>query len=74
MEHTQLTWGERGQLWLRLGLRGALLLGALALLIWVGLPLLSLLSPFVFALVFAWLLNPAVRWIQRKTNFSRKAV
>ena len=34
MEHTQLSWYERGQLWLRLGLRGALTLGALALLVW----------------------------------------
>ena len=74
MEHTQLSWHERGQLWLRLGLRGALVLGALALLLWAGLPLLSLLSPFVCALVFAWLLNPAVRWLQRKTNISRKII
>ena len=41
MEHSPLTWGERGQLWLRLGLRGALALGGLALAAWVGLPLLS---------------------------------
>ena len=27
MEHSPLTWGERGQLWLRLGLRGVLALG-----------------------------------------------
>ncbi len=74
MEQTQLSWHERGQLWLRLGLRGALTLGAAALVVWVGLPLASLLSPFLFALVLAWLLNPAVRWLQRKTNISRKAV
>lgn len=74
MEQTQLSWNERGQLWLRLGLRGALTLGAAALVVWVGLPLASLLSPFLFALVLAWLLNPAVRWLQRKTNISRKAV
>ena len=74
MENTQLSWHERGQLWLRLGLRGALALGAAALLIWVGLPLASLLSPFLCALVLAWLLNPAVRWLQRKTNVSRKAI
>lgn len=74
MEHPPLTWGDRAQLWLRLGLRAALALGGLALLVWVGLPLLSLLSPFVFALVFAWLLNPAVRWLQRRTGISRKAV
>ncbi len=74
MEHTQLNWHERGQLWLRLGLRGILALGALALLVWVGLPLLSLLSPFVLALVFAWVLNPAVRWLQGKSSGSRKVI
>ena len=74
MEHTQLSWHERGQLWLRLGLRGALALGAAAMAVWVGLPLASLLSPFLCALVLAWVLNPAVRWLQRKTNLSRKAL
>ena len=71
MEHTPLTWQARGQLWLRLGLRLALALGGAALAVWVGLPLLSLLSPFVLALIFAWVLNPAVRWLQRRTNLSR---
>lgn len=74
MEHSPLTWGERAQLWLRLGLRAALALGAVALAIWVGLPLLSLLMPFVLALIFAWLLNPAVRWLQRKVGVSRKVI
>ena len=74
MEHTQLSWRQRGQLWLRLGLRGALALGGAALVVWVGVPLASLLSPFLFALVLAWVLNPAVRWLQRRTNASRKAV
>ena len=74
MEYTQLSWQQRGQLWLRLGLRGALTLGAAALVVWVGLPLASLLSPFLFSLVLAWLLNPAVRWLQRKTNGSRKVI
>ncbi len=74
MEYTQLNWHERGQLWLRLGLRGVLTLGAVAMVVWVGLPLASLLSPFLFSLVLAWLLNPAVRWLQRKTNGSRKVI
>ena len=74
MEHTPLTWQARGRLWLRLGLRLVLALGGAALVIWVGLPLLSLLSPFVLALVFAWVLNPAVRWLQRKTNLSRRLI
>ena len=74
MEYTQLNWHERGQLWLRLGLRGVLTLGAVAMVIWVGLPLASLLSPFLFSLVLAWLLNQEVRWLQRKTNGSRKVI
>ena len=74
MEHSPLTWRERAQLWLRLGLRGALALGGVALFVYVGLPLASLLSPFLFALVLAWVLNPAVRWLQRRTRLSRKAV
>ena len=74
MKCTQLNWHERGQLWLRLGLRGVLALGALALLVWVGLPLASLLSPFLFALVVAWMLNPAVRWLQGRSSGSRKVI
>ena len=74
MEYSPLTWRERAQLWLRLGLRGALALGGAALFVFVGLPLASLLSPFLFALVLAWVLNPAVRWLQRKTQLSRKLV
>ena len=74
MEHMPLTWRARGQLWLRLGLRAALTLGGAALVIWVGLPLLSWLTPFVLALVFAWALDPAVRWLQRKTHGSRKVI
>ena len=74
MEYSPLTWKERAQLWLRLGLRAALALGGLALAVFVGLPLASLLSPFLCALVLAWLLNPAVRWLQRRTRLSRKTV
>ena len=74
MDNTPLAWRERAQLWLRLGLRGALALGGVALFVYVGLPLASLLSPFLFALVLAWVLNPAVRWLQRKTNLSRKLI
>ena len=54
MNDSPLAWGDRAQLWLRLGLRAVLALGGLALAVWVGLPLLSLLSPFVLALVLAW--------------------
>ena len=74
MNDSPRAWGERAQLWLRLGLRAVLALGGLALLIWVGLPLLSLLSPFVLALVLAWGLNPAVKWLQRHSGAPRKAI
>ncbi len=74
MNDSPLTWSERAQLWLRLGLRAVLALGGLALAVWVGLPLLSLLSPFVLALVLAWGLNPAVKWLQRHSGAPRKAI
>ena len=74
MEYSPLTREARRQLWLRLGLRAALALGGAALCVWVGLPLLSWLSPFVLALIFAWALNPAVRWLQRRTSLSRRFI
>lgn len=67
----ELSWRERGRLWLRLGLRGvgtALIFGGLAL---AGPGLLSLFAPFGAALIFSWLLNPAVRALQRKLGGSR---
>ena len=66
-----LTWKARGQLWLRLGIRAALTALAVWLLVWLGPPLLSLFMPFVLAFVLAWLLNPAVRALQRHCGASR---
>ncbi len=71
MEPIQLTWKQRGELWLRLGVRGVLLVLALLALRYGVLPLVSLLSPFVLALVLSWLLNPPVRWLQKKLSISR---
>lgn len=71
MEPIQLTWKQRGELWLRLGVRAVLLVLALLALRYGVLPALSLLSPFVLALVFSWLLNPPVRWLQKKLTISR---
>ena len=51
MEPNELTWPERTRLWARLGIRLALGILALFLLIWVLPPLLSLLAPFVGALI-----------------------
>ena len=41
------------------------------LLVRLGPPLLSLFAPFVAALIFAVILNPLIRWCQRKIGWSR---
>lgn len=53
-----------------------LLLALLAagLIVWVGRPLLSLLAPFVAALITAAILNPLVRRLQRRLCWSRRAL
>ena len=71
LEPIQLTWKQRGELWLRLGVRAVLLVLALLALRFGVLPLLSWLSPFVLALVLSWMLNPLVRWLQKKLSISR---
>ena len=72
MNTGQLTWRERGWLWFRLGIRLALTVVGLALLAAFGRPLLSLFAPFVAALITAALLNPAVKWLQRRLGLSRR--
>lgn len=74
MKNDLLTWHERGELWLRLGIRVVLLVGALLLLRFVALPVVSLLMPFVLALVMAWLLNPLVRWLKQRLPVSRTVI
>lgn len=70
----ELTWRERGQLWLRLGLR--LLLTAIGLwaAVRLGPPLVSLFAPFLLALGMAWLLAPAVKWLHGKLRVNRKVL
>lgn len=72
MRPGQLTWRQRGWLWLRLSIRLILAVLALVLLAKFGRPLLSLLAPFVVALVAAAVLNPLVKWFQRKLGWSRR--
>lgn len=74
MEHDLLTWRERGHLWLRLGIRGLMVIGLVLCLVYAAPPLVSLFLPFVLALIVAWLLNPMVRWLQRKISISRKII
>ena len=71
MKQTTLTWPQRGRLWMRLGIR--LLLAAAGVLAAVKLlpAVASLFLPFLLAFGMAALLNPLVRWIQRKLNWSR---
>ena len=74
MEGNRLTWPQRGRLWLRLGIRGVLAAGAAAVTVRVVIPLISLLMPFVLALLLAWCLNPAVGYLHEKTTLSRRTV
>lgn len=74
MRPGQLTWRQRGWLWLRLGIRLALVLLAGWLLLRFGRPALSLFAPFVAALIAAALLNPLVKWCQRRVGWSRQAL
>lgn len=72
MKNRPLTWGQRGRLWLRLGIR--LMLALVVVLAGAKLlpPLLSLFAPFLLALLVAAALNPAVRWGQRQLGWSRR--
>lgn len=72
MENRQLTWPQRGRLWLRLGLRLALTAPAVWLVIKFGRPLLSLFAPFLFALAVAALLNPPVKRLQKTLGWNRQ--
>lgn len=74
MDRQELSWKERGRLWMRLGIRLALTAAVVLLLVFAVPPLVSLFMPFVLAVVLAWLLNPLVRWIQRKLKISRKVI
>ena len=71
MKHL-LTARQRAQLWIRLGIRALVVLGAALILIWLVPPLWGLFMPFVFALIVAWFLHPPVRWLQNRLGISRK--
>ncbi len=71
MENRPLTWGQRGRLWLRLGIRLILVLAAVTAGVKLLPPLLSLFAPFLLAFLVAAALNPVVRWVQRKLGWSR---
>ena len=68
----ELSWKERGRLWLRLGIRLVLTLLVLWGAVRLGPPLLRLFMPFVLALILAWLLNPLIRFLHRRLGLSRR--
>ena len=68
---TELSWRERGRLWLRLAIRFLLIAAVVLGLRYLAPPLLSLFMPFVLALLLAWLLNPLVRTLQKALGLSR---
>ncbi len=72
MRRELLTWSERGQLWFRLGLRIVLFVLTCVILAKLAPPLWSLFAPFIVALIMAILLNPLVRWVQRKLGWNRR--
>lgn len=72
MNNRQLTWPQRGRLWLRLGLRLMLTALAVWLVVKFGRPLLSLFAPFLFALAAAALLNPLVKKLQKALGWNRQ--
>lgn len=71
MYREQLTWPERGQLWLRIGIRLLVTVFAVVFVWKLGRPLLSLFMPFLLALGAAALLNPVVRALQKRLGWSR---
>ena len=74
MRQERLTWHQRGWLWLRLGVRLALAVLAVFLVTRFGGWLLALFAPFVAALITAAILNPLVKWFQRRMGWSRQVL
>ena len=74
MTNRQLTWSQRGKLWLRLGIRFVLAALAVWIVLRFGRPLLALFAPFLFALMAAALLNPLVKRLQRALGWDRRVL
>ena len=71
MDLQQLSWRQRGALWLRLSIRFVLTLVCILILAFLGRPLLSLFAPFLLALITAAALNPLVKQLQKALGWSR---
>ena len=70
----ELSWHDRGRLWLRLGMRLVLLL----LFLWAcaawGAALVSLFAPFLLAGLCAWGLSPVVKWLHKRFKLPRRVL
>ena len=70
----ELSWHDRGRLWLRLGMRLVLLL----LFVWAcalwGAALVSLFAPFLLAGLCAWGLSPVVKWLHKRFKLPRRVL
>ena len=72
MDHSFLSWRERLDLWFRLLLR-ILIVGVVLAFLSTWLPrMLSAFMPFCLAFLFAWLVNPPMRFLNRKVGIPRK--
>lgn len=69
----ELSWPQRGRLWLRLGLRLLFWILGLWALVRLGPSLWSLFSPFLLAFLAAWGLSPAIRWLHSRFRLPRQA-
>lgn len=74
MQQGELSWRDRGRLWMRLGIRLALAALLILFLRYLVPPLLRLFMPFVLALVVAWLLNPLIKGLQKRLGLSRGVI
>lgn len=74
MENSELNWPQRGKLWLRLGIRLLIILAVLLGAAKLAPPLVGLFMPFLIAFVVAWLLNPPVKYLQKRFGLNRNAI
>ena len=68
----ELSWHDRGRLWLRIGLRLAMVLAVGWACVRLGPPVVSLFAPFLLAFLVAWVLSPAAGWLHERLGVSRR--
>ena len=70
----ELSWHDRGRLWLRLGMRLVLFLLFLFACVTWGAGLVSLFAPFLLAGGCAWGLSPVVKWLHKRSKLPRRVL